>query len=257
MYKARQRGKYWLKCLLRWWRELQISAGWCEWLMIARHVMSVSTSLLPLGLQTKVREYFKITEKAPTHGRMGTPVRNNFLSGQPKEMSKGPVDHTKKWVELWLAAVSPCRTHIGRLSPLPCLITSPSCWGTHFLYLSNPPSGNLLPIIPCYTRCLNAHRDHVAGVAAGVSAWWLVAPVLGLSTTTAVSNWAQLLPAHCTAFLWEIRHREERRALGELDMSTLATLHSGHVMASLTGCSLHLLLMLQYYIFDTCYTVTW
>ena len=27
-------------------------------------------------------------------------------------------------------------------------ITSPSCWGTHFLYLSNPPSGNLLPIIP-------------------------------------------------------------------------------------------------------------
>ena len=28
-------------------------------------------------------------------------------------------------------------------------ITSPSCWGTHFLYLSNPPSGNLLPIIPC------------------------------------------------------------------------------------------------------------
>ena len=28
-------------------------------------------------------------------------------------------------------------------------ITSPSCWGTHFLYLSNPPSGNLHPIIPC------------------------------------------------------------------------------------------------------------
>ena len=27
-------------------------------------------------------------------------------------------------------------------------ITSPSSWGTHFLYLSNPASGNLLPIIP-------------------------------------------------------------------------------------------------------------
>ena len=27
-------------------------------------------------------------------------------------------------------------------------ITSPCCWGNHFLYLSNPPSGNLLPIIP-------------------------------------------------------------------------------------------------------------
>ena len=39
--------------------------------------------------------------------------------------------------------MSPCW-----LSPFPCLITSPSCWGTHFLYLSNPPSGNLLPILP-------------------------------------------------------------------------------------------------------------
>ena len=27
-------------------------------------------------------------------------------------------------------------------------ITSQCCWGTHFLYLSNPPSGNLLLIIP-------------------------------------------------------------------------------------------------------------
>ena len=30
------------------------------------------------------------------HGRMGTPVRNNFLSGRPKKMSKGPVYNTKK-----------------------------------------------------------------------------------------------------------------------------------------------------------------
>ena len=29
-------------------------------------------------------------------------------------------------------------------------ITSPSSLGTHFLYLSNPPSGNLLPIIPWF-----------------------------------------------------------------------------------------------------------
>ena len=28
-------------------------------------------------------------------------------------------------------------------------ITSPSCWGTHFLYLSNPPAGIPVPIIPC------------------------------------------------------------------------------------------------------------
>ena len=47
--------------------------------------------------------------------RMGRKLRNNFPSGRPKKMSKGPVDHTKKWVELWLAALSPCRTPIGRL----------------------------------------------------------------------------------------------------------------------------------------------
>ena len=41
--------------------------------------------------------------------------------------------------------------NIGRLSPLHCLFTSPSCWWTHSLYLSNPPSGNLLPIIPWFT----------------------------------------------------------------------------------------------------------
>ena len=45
--------------------------------------------------------------------------------------------------------MSPCCAPIGRLSPLRCLFTSPSCSGTHFLYLSNSPSGNLLPIIPC------------------------------------------------------------------------------------------------------------
>ena len=26
-----------------------------------------------------------------------------------------------------------------------------SCWGTHFLYLSNPPAGIPVPIIPCRT----------------------------------------------------------------------------------------------------------
>ena len=60
-------------------------------------------------------------------------------------MSKGLVDHTKKWVELWLAAVLLCHAPIGQLSPLPCLITSPSCWGTNFLYLSNPHLGTSFP----------------------------------------------------------------------------------------------------------------
>ena len=43
--------------------------------------------------------------------------------------------------------MSLCRAPIGRLSPLYCLFTSPSCWGTHFLYLSNPPSVSFLPIL--------------------------------------------------------------------------------------------------------------
>ena len=47
---------------------------------------------------------------------MGRKLRNNFPSGWSKKLSKSPVDHTKKWVVLWLAAVSPCRAPIGRLS---------------------------------------------------------------------------------------------------------------------------------------------
>ena len=40
---------------------------------------------------------------------------------------------------------------------------SPSCWGTHFLHLSNPPSRNFLPIIPCFLRwliLLDLFRSH-------------------------------------------------------------------------------------------------
>ena len=40
-------------------------------------------------------------------------------------------------------------------------ITSPSCWGTHFLYISNPPSGNLPPIIP-WVVCVLAAKIWLA-----------------------------------------------------------------------------------------------
>ena len=47
----------------------------------------------------------------------------------------------------------PCRC--AALPLVGCLsATSPSCWGTHFLYLSNPPSGNLLPIIPWHRHSI-------------------------------------------------------------------------------------------------------
>ena len=55
-----------------------------------------------------------LSERMPKR-RMGGKLRNNFPSGRPKKISKGPVDHTKKWVELWLAALSLCRAPIGRL----------------------------------------------------------------------------------------------------------------------------------------------
>ena len=61
--------------------------------------------------------------KANTHGRIGTPVRNNL------EITSYPVDKKKlvrvrsttqkKLVELWLAAMSLCRAPICRLSSLP------------------------------------------------------------------------------------------------------------------------------------------
>ena len=67
---------------------------------------------------------------------MGRKLRNNFPSGRPKKMSKGPVDHTKKWVELWLAALSPCRTPIGRLHV--CYISQ--LLGDSFSVSQQPPS---------------------------------------------------------------------------------------------------------------------
>ena len=51
-------------------------------------------------------------------------------------------------------------------------ITSPSCWGTHFLYLSNPPSGNLLPIIPWVVPCISAGVNIAQGRNASVFRRW-------------------------------------------------------------------------------------
>ena len=47
----------------------------------------------------------------------------------------------RKWVPQQLGDVIVVTNSppIGQLSPLPCLFTSPSCWGTHFLYLSKHP----------------------------------------------------------------------------------------------------------------------
>ena len=70
------------------------------------------------------------------HGIMGSPeqIRSHKFD-HPRTANIHTQPHPGC---VWLAAVSPCRAPIGRLSPLPCLSTSPSCWGTHFLYLSNP-----------------------------------------------------------------------------------------------------------------------
>ena len=49
--------------------------------------------------------------------------------------------------------------------------------GTHFLYLSNPPSGNLLPIIPCPQLCLGcccaiSRHQHFFSVLPARTARW-------------------------------------------------------------------------------------
>ena len=76
----------------------------------------------------------------------GSEISSQFDHAWTANTQVRPLPDSKS---VWLAGVSPCRAPIGQMSPLSCLFTSPSCWGTHFLYLSNPPSGNLLlPIIP-------------------------------------------------------------------------------------------------------------
>ena len=53
----------------------------------------------------------------------------------------------------------PCRPPIGRLSPLSCLFTSPSCWGTHFLYLSNPRLGTSFPLFHALHNITKQNRE--------------------------------------------------------------------------------------------------
>ena len=90
------------------------------------------------------------------HGIMGTLMANNFLFFRPcldvkYGFSDYPWTSNIKRLCDWL----PCRC--AALPLVGCMsATSPICWGTHFLYLSNPPSGNLLPIIPWLAYCLIA-----------------------------------------------------------------------------------------------------
>ena len=77
------------------------------------------------------------------NGKSGAEL--DFTSSTKPGLQMHKFDHTQTANP---CAVLPCRAPTGQLSPLPFLFTSPGCWGTHFLYLSSPPSGNLLPIIP-------------------------------------------------------------------------------------------------------------
>ena len=84
------------------------------------------------------------------HGIMGTPMPNKLPYLWPCLESKYTTyDHarTANTIPTWWLVSWDLMRPIG--GELVTTITSPSCWGTHFLYPSNPPSGNLLPIIPC------------------------------------------------------------------------------------------------------------
>ena len=81
------------------------------------------------------------------NGKSGAKL--DFTSSTKPGLQIHKFDHTRT-ANLcdWL----PCRC--AALPLVGCLsATSPSCWGTHFLYLSNPPSGYLLPIIPWAQHC--------------------------------------------------------------------------------------------------------
>ena len=81
------------------------------------------------------------------NGKSGAKL--DFTSSTKPGLQIHKFDHTRT-ANLcdWL----PCRC--AALPLVGCLsATSPSCWGTHFLYLSNPPSGNLLPIISWSAPC--------------------------------------------------------------------------------------------------------
>ena len=81
---------------------------------------------------------------------MGMKFPDNFLFFQPcLDIKYSFSDHawTSNIIPTWWLVSWDLMWPIG--GELVTTITSPSCWGTHFLYLSNPPSGNLLPIISC------------------------------------------------------------------------------------------------------------
>ena len=92
--------------------------------------------------QNKLDNFFKWSIKPWNNGKSGAKLV--FTSSTKPGLQIHKFDHTR--------TANPCDWLPCRCAALPlvgCLsATSPSCWGTHFLYLSNPPSGNLLPIIP-------------------------------------------------------------------------------------------------------------
>ena len=98
------------------------------------------------------------------HGRLGTPVRNNSLSGRPKKMSKGPVDHTKKMSRVvigclvavprshWSAA---CLLHLPVVKGLIfCISATPHLRTSFPLFHAHIPYDLCVPISCLHTYCV-------------------------------------------------------------------------------------------------------
>ena len=94
-----------------------------------------------------IRPWLKSWTKAYTHGIMGTPMPNKFSYLRPRPDGKYTTyDHARTAntiPNLWLVSWDLMRPIGGELVTT---ITSPSCWGTHFLYLSNRHLGTPFPL---------------------------------------------------------------------------------------------------------------
>ena len=144
-----------LKWIIGWWqRKRNCNLVWISSDYLSRCSHS-RCSAAGAGLWPRWWNEMKCTARPPTHGRMGTLVRN-ILSGQPKKMSKGLVNQTIKMSRVVIGChVAVPRSHWSAV-PTPLFDNISQLLRDSISVSQQPPSGNLLPILPCANHSLAA-----------------------------------------------------------------------------------------------------